>query len=208
MNGLSANISPLIEKRTIRAIGRIVRFSLYRVSRATECSTSRTVRNCPHAGQAVPRALRQRGYYREQKLRRKFMFIGSRCKPIATPARAPRMRSLQRYKRCGASHAPPRARGRRPRRAVDERFISKHKPAHRETNDSRHWTNRSFLFLSHSRATECSTSRTVQNCPHAGRAVPSGTPPEGYYREQMLCRKFMSIGSRCKPIAAPHGHSE
>ena len=184
MNGLSANISPLIEKRTIRAIGRIVRFSLYRVSRATECSTSRTVRNCPHAGQAVPRALRQRGYYREQKLRRKFMFIGSRCKPIATPARAPRTRSFYRYKRCEASHAPPRARGRRPRRAVGERLHSHEiKPAQRETNDSAIGRIVRFSLYRVSRATECSTSRTVRNCPHAGRAVPSGTPTEGYYRE-------------------------
>ena len=128
-----------------------------------------------------------------------FIKIVSLC-PVQA---APRMRSFQRYKRCGASHAPPRARGRRPRRAVDERFIRKHKPAHRETNDSRHWTNRSFLSLSHSRATECSASRTVRNCPHAGQAVPSGTPSEGYYRELKLCRKFMSIGSRCKPIAVP-----
>ena len=128
-----------------------------------------------------------------------FIKIVSLC-PVQA---APRMRSFQRHKRCEASYAPPRARGRRPRRAVDERFIRKQKPAHRETNDSRHWTNRSFLFLSHSRATECSTSRTVQNCPHAGQAVPSGTPSEGYYREQKLRRKFMFIGSRCKPIATP-----
>ena len=137
MNGLSANISPLIEKRTIRAIGRIVRFSLYRVSRATECNTSRTVRNCPHAGRAVPSGTPSEGYYREQKLCRKFMSIGSQCKPIAVPLQAPRMRGFQRHKRCGASHAPPRARGRCPRRAVDERLHSHEiKPAQRETNDS------------------------------------------------------------------------
>ena len=49
-------------------------------------------------------------------------------------------------RRCEASHAPPRARGRRPRRAVGERFYLKNKARSKRNERFAQRPNRSFLF--------------------------------------------------------------
>ena len=79
--------------------------------------------------------------------------------------------------------APPRARGRRPRRAVGERFYLKNK-ARSERNERfavARIVHSSFFRLRG--LFEHRALRTVWNCPHAGRAVASATPSEWYCLE-------------------------
>ena len=94
-------------KRNVRFVQwQIVRFSLYRVRGLFDAA------HCGQSGTALTpggrwlRPLRMIGIISNPNCAVTYMSIGSQCKQIT---------------------APPRARGRRPRRAVEERFLSENK---------------------------------------------------------------------------------
>ena len=84
-----------------------------------------------------------------------------------------------------ASTRTPPAKG--SRRTINLRT----KPAQSETNNSPlHESFVSLFFAITGFPKQDSSSRTVRNCPHAGRAVPSATPSDWYYLEPKLYRTF------------------
>ena len=96
---------------------RIVPLSLLRFRGLFDIA-SRTVQNCPHAGRAVPRALRQNSIA-SNKCNTKIYVIRLFAAHLNS--------SILQLLEVIPIIAPPRARGRRPRRAVDERFYLKTK---------------------------------------------------------------------------------
>ncbi len=82
-----------------------------------------------------------------------------------------------------ASTRTPPAKG--SRRTINLRT----KPAQSETNNSPlHESFVSLFFVITGFPKQDSSSRTVRNCPHAGRAVASATPSDWYYLEPKLYR--------------------
>ena len=120
----------------------------------------KTVRNCPHAGQAVPRALRQRGITSNSCNTK--IYVLRLLEVLTVLSVIPILEVI-------ALIAPPRARGRRPRRAVEERSAKNEICLMRDAR----------FVVSTNRASIHPRIKTVRNCPHAGRAVPRAPRQSG-----------------------------
>ena len=103
-----------VEERSAKNEIYLMRDARFVVStnRASIYPRIKTVRNCPHAGRAVPRALRQRGITPNSCKTK--VYVLRLLEVLAVLSGIPILKARPLL-------APPRARGRRPRRAVEER---------------------------------------------------------------------------------------